>query len=70
MLDELVNKCKEKNLTEIIGYYYKSVKNNMVFDLYKKLDFCLLKKTEEDSIWKLDITSYNKKNKIIGVLSD
>ena len=41
MLDEFVRQCKEKGITEIIGYYYKSAKNNMVSKLYQKFGFAL-----------------------------
>ena len=32
MLDELVRQCTKKGVTEIIGYYYQSDKNNMEID--------------------------------------
>lgn len=38
MLNEMVRQCKEKGLSEIIGYY-KSDKNNMISDLYKRFGF-------------------------------
>jgi predicted enzyme involved in methoxymalonyl-ACP biosynthesis len=41
MLDELVSKCKDKKVSEIIGYYYKSTKNSMVSDLYEKFGFMI-----------------------------
>ncbi len=70
MLDELVRQCKEKNVSEIIGYYYKSAKNSMVSDLYEKFGFILSKTNNEDTIWKLDISNYENKNKFIGVNND
>jgi len=70
MLDELVRQCKEKGVSEIIGYYYKSAKNNMVSDLYEKFGFLLSDKTDENTIWKLDISNYDNKNKFIGVSND
>lgn len=70
MLDELVRQCKEKNISEIIGYYYKSAKNSMVSDLYEKFGFILSKTNNEDTIWKLDISNYENKNKFIGVTND
>ena len=42
----------------------------MVSDLYEKLVFTLLVQNTEDSIWKLDITNYENKNKFIGVMND
>jgi len=70
MLDELVNKCKDKDVFEIIGYYYKSAKNSMASDLFKKFGFSLLKQNDEDTVWKLDIKNYEIKNKFIGVKND
>ncbi len=70
MLDELVRQCKEKDVSEIIGYYYKSAKNNMVSDLYEKFGFLLSDTNGEDTIWKLDISNYENKNKFIGVSND
>ena len=70
MLDELVSKCKDRGINEIVGYYYKSPKNSMVSDLYETLGFNLREKNDEDSVWKLDITNYKIKNKFIGVEND
>ena len=67
MLDELVRNCKGKNISEIIGYYSKSAKNAMVSDLYEKFGFNLVEQNNDDTIWKLDITNYENKNKFIGV---
>ena len=41
MLDELIAQCREKGVSELVGYYYKSAKNNMVSDLYEKFGFTL-----------------------------
>jgi FkbH-like protein len=70
MLDELVRQCKEKEVLEIIGYYYQSDKNNMVFDLYEKFGFVLNNTNGEDTIWRLDISNYENKNKFIVVEND
>ena len=70
MLDELVRQCKEKGVLEIIGYYYQSDKNNMVFDLYEKFGFVLNDSNGEDTIWRLDISNYENKNKFIGIQND
>jgi FkbH-like protein len=70
MLDEMVRQCKDKGVTEIMGYYYKSAKNNMVSDLYKKFGFELSETNGEDTIWKLNISDYENKNKFIGVTND
>ncbi len=70
VLDELVSKCKDKDISEIIGYYYKSAKNSMVSDLYEKFGFDLVEKNDDDTVWKLDISMYENKNKFIGVKND
>ena len=70
MLDELVRQCKEKEVLEIIGYYYQSDKNNMVFDLYEKFGFVLNNTNGEDTIWRLDISNYENQNKFIGIEND
>ncbi len=70
MLDALVRQCKENGVSEIIGYYYKSAKNNMVSDLYERFGFILTKTNNDDTIWRLDISNYENKNKFIGVDND
>ena len=67
MLDELVRICKDKNLSQIIGYYYKSAKNSMVSDLYEKFGFTIIKKNDNDTIWELNIENYNDRNKFITI---
>ena len=70
MFDEVVRHCKEKKITEIIGYYFKSNKNNMVSDLYTKFGFTLSQNNDGNTVWRLDISSYKNKNKIIKVKND
>ena len=70
MLDELIAQCKEKGVFELVGYYYKSAKNNMVSDLYEKFGFTLDGANGEDTIWKFNIENYENKNKFIEVLHD
>ena len=70
ILDELIRQCKKKSISEIIGYYYKSAKNNMVSDLYERFGFVLNEVNSEGTIWKLDISQYKNKNKFIKVEND
>jgi len=70
MLDELVKQCTEKGVSKIVGYYYKSTKNNMVSNLYEKFGFILSETNSEGTIWKLDISNYENKNKFIGINND
>lgn len=68
MLDELVRRAKEKGVTRINGYYYKTHKNNMVSELYGSFGFTLGKKLDNgDSEWHLDIGNYENKNKVIKI---
>jgi FkbH-like protein len=67
MLDTLVEKCQEKNIDSIIGYYYKSKKNGMVADMYKKFGFKKIKQIDENTVWSLDIKNYEAKQKCITV---
>jgi FkbH-like protein len=70
MLDQMVSKAKAKGVSKLIGYYYKSAKNNMVSDLYQKFGFDLIQQNDDDTIWQLDISNYQNKNKFIGVDCD
>lgn len=67
MLDELVKKAKEKNITKIKGYFYQTPKNSMVKLLFKDFGFDLVEEKNESSIWELDINNYKNKNKYIKV---
>ena len=57
-------------MVEIIGYYFKSRKNNIVSDLYKELGFSLIEKDGENSTWLLNVNQYNVKNKFIRINND
>lgn len=68
MLDELVRRAKEKGITRINGFYYKTHKNSMVAELYSSFGFTLDKKLDNgDSEWHLDIEGYENKNKVIKI---
>ncbi|MDE5619309.1 MAG: HAD-IIIC family phosphatase [Ruminococcus sp.] len=68
MLDELVKKCRERGIDKIMGYYYRTPKNNMVSELFGSFGFTPESKNENgDSVWSLDITSYTNKNHVIKV---
>ncbi len=70
MFDEFVKQSTEKGVSEIVGYYYKSSKNNMVSNFYEELGFTLSEVDNENTIWTLDISNYEKKNKFIGLTND
>lgn len=68
MLDELVRRAKDKGITRINGFYYKTHKNSMVAELYSAFGFTLDKKLDNgDSEWHLDIEGYKNKNKVIKI---
>ena len=68
MMDVLVQKSKLSGIKEIRGYYYPTAKNGMVKNFYALQGFH--KKSEDEqgnSIWSLDITNYENKNKFIEI---
>jgi FkbH-like protein len=67
MFDEFVNACKHHNISEIIAYYYKSSKNEMVSNLYKDFGFTIVEQNNGNTIWKLDVSDYKNTNSIIEV---
>ena len=71
MFDVLVERCKFRGLKEILGYYFRTVKNEMVADHYSRLGFELLSREENgDSIWRYVIpTNYKTNNKYIRVMA-
>ena len=56
-------------MLELFGYYYKSSKNEMVSSMYMGFGFELVKRDGLDTVWRLNISSYEKKNKLIEVLN-
>lgn len=69
MFDALVSVCKAKGINRLIGYFYKTNKNQMVSQHYQQMGFaCVLKKENGDSVWSYDISAqYVSKNTIIHV---
>lgn len=71
MMDMLVEKCLQKGITKIYGYYYPTAKNSMVKDFYSLQGF---KKTTEDeagnTTWVLPLEDqYQQKNNVIKVVN-
>lgn len=64
MLDTLVAKALARGAEEIIGYYYRTQKNEMVAEHYGKLGFELVSKAVDGSasVWKLELGNYEPKN--------
>ena len=42
----------------------------IVYDLYENFGFVLNDSNGEDTVWKLDITNYENKNKLINIKND
>ena len=69
MMDALVEKCKEKGIRMIKGYYYPTAKNHMVENFYERMGFMLIAKDENgNSVWEMDLVKdYSEKNHYISV---
>lgn len=69
MLDTLVSYAKAQGIEKIIGYYYKTKKNNMVKNLFGDFGFEKISENEnEDTVWELNIQFYENKNHSIKVI--
>jgi predicted enzyme involved in methoxymalonyl-ACP biosynthesis len=67
MLDSLTHHCIQHGITEIIGYFYKSKKNQMVSQLYEQLGFVLIEQNHDDTVWSLQVNNYTNLNATIRV---
>ncbi|MEG1742813.1 MAG: HAD-IIIC family phosphatase [Clostridia bacterium] len=66
MLDVLVEKCRERSINKINGYYYPTAKNSMVKFLYQQFGFDKISEDEMgNSIWSLSTLDYVNQNKAI-----
>ncbi len=67
MMDSLVEKCRERNIKKIIGYYYPTAKNNMVREFYRTQGFEKLSEDADgNSTWLFPVTDdYTPKNNYI-----
>ena len=67
MMDDIVKRAKERDIEKIVGYYYKTAKNNMVSEFYGKFGFQKVSQENDDSVWEMDMANYTNKNKVIKV---
>lgn len=68
MMDELVKRCIDSDITKIYGYYYPTNKNKMVKEFYDGLGFDLVNEDEiGNKTYILDVNNYEYKNKVIEV---
>ena len=68
MLDALAARAAADGCKELIGYYYKTAKNKMVSDLYAVFGFEKIMQSGDDTVWRLDLTGYEKQGKYIALL--
>lgn len=69
MMDVLAEKCLERGVNSIYGYYYPTAKNKMVKDFYGLQGFEKMSEDEAgNAVWKFDLAAgYEAKNKVIAV---
>lgn len=69
MMDVLTEKCLERGVSSIYGYYYPTAKNKMVKDFYGLQGFEKMSEDEAgNAVWKFDLAAgYEVKNKVIAV---
>lgn len=68
MFNELVRRCREENVTRIIGHYYPTAKNGMVKEFYGELGFTKLSEDEQGcSEWEFPLENHKQKNSIIKI---
>lgn len=60
---QIINFARERKCQKIIGKYIPTAKNKLVADLYKRLNFSMIKDEEGTTTWELDlkgkVPSYN-----------
>jgi len=62
MMDVLIGQAQIAGFSKITGYYYKTVKNKIVSEMYKDFGFNLIRRTGEDTVWCLNLDIMDKKN--------
>lgn len=68
MLDTLVEKCRQSDISKIRGYYYPTKKNGMVRELYGTFGFTKISEDENgNTVWELPIDGYENQNRYIEV---
>ena len=69
MLDSLVERARDRNITTMFGYYISTAKNGMVQDHYEKLGFTLVstRKANDSTQFALDVSSYQSRSRHIRI---
>ena len=70
MMDEVIEKCLERGIKAIRGYYYPTAKNAMVKNFYELQGFTKISEDEAgNAVWEYQIPDeYVKKNNVIKVI--
>lgn len=66
MMDVLMEKAKNKEITTVYGYYYPTAKNGMVEDFYSEMGF----EQGLSDCWKKDLSTMRKRNKHIIMICE
>jgi FkbH-like protein len=71
MLDALVDAARARGLQQIVGYYYRTPKNDMVSEHYERMGFSQVTDADDNSAstWRLPVAGYIPRNKQIRVNS-
>lgn len=68
MMDALAQECMKRQLKAIHGYYFRTARNDMVANHYGDLGFSLVSRSEDASVWRLDLVhGYEDRSKFIEV---
>jgi FkbH-like protein len=72
MLDALVREAKSRDCQNIHGYYFKTPKNALVYNLYEQLGFQIISRTPEgDGTFRMNIPlEYSPQNHLIEVADE
>lgn len=68
MFDMLVQRCSALGISELIGFYYPTAKNQIVAELYKNFGFSLIENKTGYSVWQLKLADYKKLDYSISIL--
>jgi FkbH-like protein len=58
MFQQLCLLAQERKISNIIGYYLPTAKNNMVAGLYAELGFTKVTETEKETLWRFDLSHF------------
>jgi predicted enzyme involved in methoxymalonyl-ACP biosynthesis len=68
MLDALVQSCRDKEISRIVGHYIASTKNGMVADHYQTLGFSPGRQDDQAcSTWLMSLDDYVPKTRHIRI---